>query len=50
MSSNFDTTTTIRGLLLPARLGALQRLFEAVLIPALWVASFVTLVVVAIWF
>ena len=45
-----DTTTALRGLLLPRRLGALQRVFETLLIPALWAASFVALVVVAIWY
>jgi hypothetical protein len=45
-----DTTTALRGLLLPRRLGTLQRVFETLLIPALWAASFVTLVVVAIWY
>ncbi len=45
-----ESTTTIRALLLPGRLGSLQKLFEAVVIPALWVASFVTLIVVAVWY
>jgi hypothetical protein len=47
--SGFDTTTTIRDLLLPRRFGVLQRFFEIVLIPALWAASFIALVVVAVW-
>lgn len=45
-----ETTTTLRALLFPGRLGSLQKLFEAVVIPALWVASFVTLIVVAVWY